>query len=292
LIDFNLGTPLLNAYAGSERKAAIEIDGRVFMIKFPDPVRDKRRNLSYKNNQFSEFIGCHIFSIIGMEVQNTELGFYTNGKGVKKLVVGCEDFTQDGSRLIEFERFGDGFIESDYRFDTSVESVYEIIKNSPFIENKEEAINFFWDMFVVDALIGNSDRHMENWGFLQKGNRIRLAPVYDCGSALSPLIEEDEMEYILTNDTDFKNREYNARSVYKMNGKTVFYHELFKRPTADLKEAIMRVFPKIDLSAIALLINSVDEMSGIRKEYMKKAIELRYQSILKPAYIHAKKECD
>ncbi len=47
----------------------------------------------------------------------------------------------------------------------------------------------FWDMFIVDALIGNWDRHNGNWGFLynSRTDEMTLAPVFDCGSSLFPL---------------------------------------------------------------------------------------------------------
>ena len=32
--------------------------------------------------------------------------------------------------------------------------------------NRDSLLERFWDMFVVDALIGNWDRHNGNWGFL------------------------------------------------------------------------------------------------------------------------------
>ena len=39
----------------------------------------------------------------------------------------------------------------------------------------------FWDMFVVDALLGNFDRHNGNWGFLvdERTGQSELAPVFD-----------------------------------------------------------------------------------------------------------------
>lgn len=39
----------------------------------------------------------------------------------------------------------------------------------------------FGDMFIVDALIGNWDRHNGNWGFLYNtfDDTMELAPVYD-----------------------------------------------------------------------------------------------------------------
>ncbi len=55
--------------------------------------------------------------------------------------------------------------------------------------NVEETIDRFWDMFIVDALIGNFDRHGGNWGFIKKDNQYRIAPVYDNGS--SPVSEAE-----------------------------------------------------------------------------------------------------
>lgn len=37
---------------------------------------------------------------------------------------------------------------------------------------------------ALDALIGNSDRHHENWGLLRDGDRVVLAPTYDHASSL------------------------------------------------------------------------------------------------------------
>lgn len=46
----------------------------------------------------------------------------------------------------------------------------------------------FWDMFIVDALIGNWDRYNGNWGFLYNPvtDEVEIAPVFDCGSCLFP----------------------------------------------------------------------------------------------------------
>ena len=46
----------------------------------------------------------------------------------------------------------------------------------------------FWNVFVVDALLGNFDRHNGNWGFLydDSAKEASLAPIYDCGSCLLP----------------------------------------------------------------------------------------------------------
>ena len=61
MIDFNLGDEIINKFLGSENKKTIIYNNEIYMIKFPDPVRDKDNPLSYMNNQFSEHIGCKIF---------------------------------------------------------------------------------------------------------------------------------------------------------------------------------------------------------------------------------------
>ena len=46
----------------------------------------------------------------------------------------------------------------------------------------------FWDLFIVDAFIGNWDRHNGDWGFLYntQTDEMELAPMYDYGSSLYP----------------------------------------------------------------------------------------------------------
>jgi hypothetical protein len=62
----------------------------------------------------------------------------------------------------------------------------------------------FWcDMLLFDALIGNTDRHQDNWGLLlqQCENgvpRIRMAPVFDNGTSLGYEILEARMADFFT----------------------------------------------------------------------------------------------
>jgi len=66
MIDFNKGKEIFNKFRGSEVKTTILYENEVYMIKYPDPIRDKRNVLSYMNNQFSEHIGSRIFEACGM----------------------------------------------------------------------------------------------------------------------------------------------------------------------------------------------------------------------------------
>jgi hypothetical protein len=218
------------------------------------------------------------------------LGHFMDKRGKSKIVVGCKDFTQDGSVLHEFSKIGNSIVEDDSKFNTTIENVNTIINEADLLKNKKEIKGKFWDMFVIDALIGNGDRHMDNWGMLEKDGAASFAPIYDCGSTLGALQDDQRMESLLDNSTDFRNEEYNVKSCYAMGGKRIFYHEIFKNPPDELKEAIIRTVPKIQMKAIEEIVDSTEQLSQTRKEYLKKAIQTRYDDILNQAFKKLTKE--
>ena len=274
----------INTYGGSELKATYIINGERYMVKMPDPVRRKNLDINYMNNQFSEYIGCHIFASIGIPVQETMLvKIIKNEK--EKIAVACKDFLNKDEELIEISNVSLS-LSTEKKYKISIEDVYEIINkmsvNYKLDENK--LISNFWDMFVVDTLIGNTDRHFGNWGFIKKGDIISFAPVYDCGSSLHPLLSENEQIKLMSDSIAFKNSSYNIASVYTMNNKKIFYHEIFKNPPVDLKEAIKRIVPKIDMEKIKKIIASTEGLSKTQKEYYFKDILLRKEEILDKSY--------
>lgn len=284
------------SYSGSEMKQGIiyydetldkegvEKGWANYMMKFPDPIRKKSIELSYMNNQFSEHIGCEIFKSCGIETQETLLRRYVKG-GTEKIVVLCKDFTKEDMPLIEMATLVNADISSGYKKDLSIESVMEVIDNSKYILDPEGVKNQFWDMFVMDALIGNTDRHYGNWGFLKiDGIDLIPAPVYDCGSSLAALVSDDMKEIYLSDEELFKNKEYNVSSVLRMNGSKVYYHSIFQKPPVELQEAVKRIVPRINMDHIRKVINNTPYMSEIHKEYLVKSIELRHDKIILPAY--------
>ena len=192
MIDFTNAIEEINNYKGSEKKKTLIYNNKKYLVKFPDPVREKNKNISYINNAFSEYIGSNIFKICGFKVQNTILGKY-NYNGREKIVCACEDFTNDESILYEFENLALS-TNPDKKIETELNDIMEVIEENKMI-NKKETKEKFWDMFVIDSLIGNTDRHNGNWGFLlnKTTGKVEISPIYDCGSALNPILEDEEM---------------------------------------------------------------------------------------------------
>lgn len=284
MIDFTNCKELISTYGGSEKKKKIVYENKIYLLKFPDPIRDNGNTLSYMNNQFSEYIGCHIMESLGISVQRTIMGIYDENFK-KKIVVACEDFTDSDNELVEFTKLANSVTKIDNKFKCNIEDVYSVIDNTKIIKNKEEIIKSFWDMFVADALIGNPDRHLDNWGLLYniKTNSYIFSPIYDCGSCLHALFSNEKKEKILANKIEMKNVAYNIKSAYSMNHRRIFYSEIFKNPPKDLKDAILRIAPRIDMSKIDAIIDSVPAISNVDKQFFKESIKIRKELIIDKA---------
>lgn len=103
MIDFSNCIEELNNYNGAEKKKTIRYHDKKYLVKFPDTVKEKNKNISYINNAFSEYGGSNVFRIVGFETQNTILGTYTYNQK-EKIVCACEDFTDGNHVLDEFEK--------------------------------------------------------------------------------------------------------------------------------------------------------------------------------------------
>lgn len=279
MIDFTNAIEEFNNYKGSEKKKTLIYNDKKYLVKFPDPVREKNKNISYINNAFSEYIGSNVFKIVGFKTQNTVLGKYEyNGK--EKIVCACEDFTDNENVLYEFENLALS-TNPDKKIETELNDILEVIEENKMIDT-ESTKQKFWDMFIIDSLIGNTDRHNGNWGFLLNKitGKAEFSPIYDCGSCLNPMLEDEEIEKI--SETELKNLAINCYSCLKEDGKKINYMSYIKQiKNEECNDAIKRLFTSINMDGIKKFIESIECMSNIRKEFYNKIIEQRYEIIKK-----------
>ena len=81
---------------------------------------------------------------------------------------------------------------------------------------------------IFDYLIGNSDRHQNNWAILNKGEGYyEFSPLYDNSSSLCCYILEQDVNKYLTNDLNRFNSlvRTKSKSIVRIDGKSK------KRPT-------------------------------------------------------------
>ncbi len=283
MLNFNDYQLKKKTYSGANgNKISILIDNELYMLKMPQHA-NKNDNLSYSNSAISEYIGSHIFNILGIKAQDTALGIYTF-HGVERISVACKDFEKDGYVLKDFASVKNQVIDSNSNgYGTELNDVLEAIEKQMLVDPKILS-DHFWNMFIVDALIGNWDRHNGNWGFLynQEKDDIKLAPIYDCGSSLFPQLDEEEIIKILNDKQKFNARIYDfPTSSLLINNKRINYYSFISsHEYKECDEALIRVSKLIDLNKIDVLIDSVECISDNHKKFLKLIIKSRKEIII------------
>lgn len=143
-------------------------------------------------------------------------------------------------------------------------------------------------MFIVDALIGNYDRHNGNWGILvnDESQEMKMAPIYDCGSCLYSQLSDEQMKEISKNETEINNRVYNKpTSTITENGRRINYYDYISSlKNADCNDALNRVFNRINMNQIENEIDNMPIISYVRRDFYKILLNRRYDIILKKSY--------
>ena len=287
MLDFTNLPTKKKAYGGANGcKLSVIYNDELYMLKLPMHAL-KNPNLSYTNSCTSEYLGCHIFNMLGIKAQETLLGTYKYHDKVKA-VVACKDFTSPGVVILDFASIKNQIIDSASNgYGTELSDIIDTI-NKQTVVDSEELKEHFWNMFVVDAFIGNWDRHNGNWGFLynQETDKLEIAPIFDCGSALFPQIDDELIKKVISSKAEMNARVYDVpTSAILIDGKRANYHKVITSlEYKDCNKAIKRIVPKIQLDDINKLIDNVEELSQLKKEFLKKILKLRKELILDAAF--------
>ena len=211
------------------------------------------------------------------------LGTYTvNGK--EKVVVACKDFTTHETVIQDFASLKNTLIDSGHSgYGTELSEILEAIEEQSAVD-PSELKRRFWDMFIVDAFIGNWDRHNGNWGFLynSRTDEISIAPVYDCGSCLYPQADESVMKMTLDNaaEMDFRVFEIPLSGIRQDGEKIRYFDFIFSLKNKDCNAALIRITPKIDMNKINTLIDETPFISDLQKTFYKRMLAERKEKIL------------
>ena len=293
MIDFSSLPTKKKAYGGKNgSKLSVVYQGELYMLKLPSHST-KNPKLSYANSTVSEYLGCHIFNLLGIKAQETLLGTYDH-HGKTLIAVACKDFTSFDTCILDFASVKNQVVEcSSNGYGVQLEDVLFAIRHQ-FVTEKKELEAYFWDMFVVDAFIGNWDRHNGNWGFLysQEKDELELAPIFDCGSSLFPQVDEEMMETILGSKKERNMRVYEVPSSSLMIGthRINYYKLITSLEYSGCNEALKRIVPRIHLDEINALIDQTEPLSETAKRFLKTMLRLRKEMILDVAYKKLRKE--
>lgn len=306
-IDFNHAEVAKRIFYGGDAgaKSAIKYNDEIWMLKLPKSTRDYRtRQISYTTSPLSEYIGSKIYESLGMPVHETLLG-----ERGGKVVVACKDFTRTGgvetAKLIPFNELKNAYMSSDLDScsgtgsETLLEEVLDTIAGQEDLRDIDGTSRRFWDMFVVDAFIGNNDRNNGNWGLLHNlsSDSMALAPVYDNGNAFFNKRSSNQIEKRLSDIDALREDAYRVPTcAYKYTGydneaHKINPHTFIERgENKECNDAVVRFVEKIDLNKVEQIINDVPEkvgdlivMPSAQKEFYLKIMSLRLDEVITPA---------
>lgn len=143
--------------------------GNEYFIKFPM----KRENRDYSMETWSEILAYEIGTLLGFNVLRYDFGMLNGRPGCisKNMVNGYNESLIEGdSILMAYDPTYNPNEKSSYsRYTFSF--VLKALKAAELAQYSEE----FVKILIFDAIIGNSDRHQSNWGFIQKV-KVKVEP--------------------------------------------------------------------------------------------------------------------
>ena len=301
-------------YGGaSGLKEGVIIDGQNWLIKYPKNARSlsNHEEMQYTNDPTSEYIGSHIYKILGFDVHDTILVERNN-----KIAVACKDFLSNGERLVEIRTLknianDEMADELERRFSsTSSSHVINLEEMQLHLEHNSILIGIngiserFYDQIVVDAFINNSDRNNGNWGIIRSnGNDEVLAPIYDNGASFNGKTPDSRLERMLNKPNGVRGSVLNGVSVYgksrqindgeQIQSVSYLNKDIINLDIPQLQKSLISIVPVIEdkMDDILDMIDRIDSRacSDIRKTFYKESLKIRLNEMLIPACNKAKK---
>ena len=159
------------------------------------------------------------------------------------------------------------------------------IQEHPFLQDVSGVAEHFWNMFVMDALIGNIDRNNSNWGIImRKDGSKELAPVYDNGNCLNSKWDDEKMQIVMNDAVKMEAEAYKARRcIYELQGKRINpYYIMESMEYQGCSDAVRRLVPEIGrcMGKIRIMIEEIPILSEVQKRFFISIIECRYEKVL------------
>ena len=223
----------------------------LYMFKYGD---------DWRRGQFwSEVIAYELSKLCGVEVPASFVAVGGSGEGagcLQELFVGGVGPRKD-ARLVH----GADLIQrKNPNFDQKRGRPHLLMENVRLCRGYQvqNALEGWARIIAFDALIGNTDRHPENWGLLRTFSedveRFELAPIYDNGTSLGYEVHEDKLVQRCDSDQIDK---YVKRGTHHIQGhrddRVGIHHvdlcQMVRDQADELREVIIRVV-NVDLKDV------------------------------------------
>ena len=194
IVDFSDWFPYEGFAEGSGRSEKIWLqskDNKIGLFKYP---KFDNNSLELSSEYISEHMAHRIGNLLGVETADVDIGNYKGRKGCMSYLINEPD-----EAVVEGAVFISGK-HPDYNLENMQEmstGKYYCLDHLLEVSDSTRVINRWIQMMIFDYLIGNSDRHQNNWAILvsyadENKNSLkgRVCPLYDNGSSLCSYVNE------------------------------------------------------------------------------------------------------
>ena len=285
-------------------KEGVLINNEYWIIKYPKNIKSMNAtNIFYVASPLSEYIGSHIYEILGFDVHKTVLGVRHD-----RVVVACKDFCSFPGELREIRTLKNVYhekLENVLDIETYInkkrssrvvllEELLLHIKYNPILSGVVGIEDRFWDCLLIDAVMNNSSRGTSDWGVLLKNGFYNLAPIFSNSMTFQNGLSDVQLEKLMNNTVEFKKNAINIITAYgNKKNRYSFKYFLSQDGLVGLDKSIRKLVPVIteQFPQIEKLINDIPESyngiivcSSIRKTFYIEEMKIRINELLIPAY--------
>jgi hypothetical protein len=269
------------------------------IVENPENSRDyyfktslKKEIIDYKYEFWSEIIASEVGSFLGFPLLKYDIAF-------RNPYIGClsESMNTNGkSTLTEGVRYLTSFNSNYNPKDKRSKSEYsfQFIESTFRFFNLDRFINNVIEIIIFDSIIGNGDRHQENWGIitdykipplLEKKNNpfLRMlykigiikvknityfqdgdfSPIYDSGSCLGRELEDAKVIQMIRDNNMLENYINKGVSEIHWDGKKLTHFELIRVISTlypeYISKSIKRTKARYDDKSLSDIVNHIDD---------------------------------
>ena len=235
----------------------------------------KREKKDYKYEYWSEIIASEIGTILGFDMLKYDIA-YNRGE------IGCISksmVTRGNNKLTEGISYLTGYDTNYNPEDKNSQKKYtfQLICNALNKFNLSHYIEKIIEIIILDSIIGNRDRHQENWGiiteysdvikrrnmFLKKqrnglfdkpifnwsrlkaGIPGKFSQIYDSGSCLGRELEDDKLKQMLSDQSMLKAYIRRGDSEIHWEGRKLNHFDLISEINKSYPEGVNRIILRV-----------------------------------------------
>ena len=258
-------------YDGAEEKFGVTMGDKNYIVKIPKHG---------DTGAYSEYVASEFIRCCGFDAHKVELIEYNNS-----LSVMMEDFTTPDLNRRPFSSVVQSTLDTD---PNPPEYTFSVVSKYPNISTA--SVEKFWEMYFLDAILANRDRHQGNWGYLTDNNTtIKMAPIYDNGASLFPSVGKvidsykgpEDFEFLAERSEEFPASMLRVEVSPGVTRKSNYYRTIWNEEVPGIHEHRKKFIRKVHFSTVYKAI-----MQATSDPKLPKNLVSFYRCVVLMRYLH------